>query len=137
VKNIKILLAPKRVLLVIALIWTGIVSYFCLINSNKVPTIEVPNLDKLIHVFFHFIFTIVWFLFFQKLFKSRNKIKPIVTAFLFSFVFGILIEILQQSITTTRSADVFDVFANSFGALLAILVILIFDKYTTFKIFQQ
>jgi len=120
---------PKYLLFLVALLWTGIVSYFCLINSSEIPTINIPNLDKCIHTFFHFVFTFVWFLFFRKQLQIDNAIKPLMYSFLFSFVFGITIEILQQSITTTRHADVLDVVANSIGATLALFTVLICNKF--------
>ena len=50
-------------------------------------------------------------------------------SFVFSFVFGIAIEMLQQSITTTRHADILDVVANSIGAILAVFTVLICNKF--------
>jgi VanZ family protein len=120
---------PKFLLFLVALFWTGVVSYFCLIKSSEMPKIEIPNLDKYVHVFFHFVFTFVWFLFFRKQLITEKIIKPLVYSFLFSFTFGITIEILQQTITTTRNADIFDVIANSTGALLSVSFILISDKF--------
>lgn len=120
---------PKYLLFLLALLWTGVVSYFCLVNSNEIPVINIQNLDKCIHVFFHFVFTFVWFLFFRKHLQSQKAIKPIVFSFLFSFVFGISIEILQELFTTTRHADIFDVAANVTGAILAIFTVLVCNKF--------
>ncbi|WP_243636357.1 VanZ family protein [Flavobacterium aquariorum] len=104
-------------------------SYFCLVNSNEIPVINIQNLDKCIHTFFHLVFTFVWFLFFQKQFQSDNRIKPLMYSFIFSFVFGIAIEILQNLITTTRSADVLDVLANVVGAILAVFMVVICNRF--------
>ncbi|PZX93541.1 hypothetical protein DOS84_08935 [Flavobacterium aquariorum] len=120
---------PKYFLFLVALLWTGIVSYFCLVNSNEIPVINIQNLDKCIHTFFHLVFTFVWFLFFQKQFQSDNRIKPLMYSFIFSFVFGIAIEILQNLITTTRSADVLDVLANVVGAILAVFMVVICNRF--------
>jgi VanZ family protein len=120
---------PKNILFVFALIWTGLIAYFCLIRSSAIPAIEIPNLDKCIHTFFHFVFTIVWFLYFRKQLQFEYAIKPLMYAVLFSFVFGILIEILQQTITTTRQADVLDVVANIIGSILAVFIVLMANKF--------
>jgi VanZ family protein len=104
-----------------------------LVDSSKIPTIQIENLDKWIHSFFHFVFTLVWFLFFKKQFQSNNNIvKSLLFAFFFSFCFGILIEFLQQLYTTTRKGDVLDVIANTFGALLGILTIVIGNRLSLF-----
>ena len=124
---------PKYLLFLVALLWTGIVSYFCLVNSNEIPVINIPNLDKCIHTFFHLVFTFVWFLFFYKQLKLDSIFKPLLISFLLSFLFGIGIEILQGLITTTRSADVLDGVANLIGALLAVSLVVVCDKYNILK----
>lgn len=120
---------PKYLLLLVALLWTSIVSYFCLVQSSDLPVINIQNLDKCIHVFFHFVFTFVWFLFLYKQLKLDSIFKPLLTSFLLSFVFGIIIEMLQGLVTTTRSADVMDGVANVTGATLAVVLVIICSKY--------
>ncbi|WP_369410634.1 VanZ family protein [Flavobacterium taihuense] len=90
--------------------------------------INIPNLDKCIHVFFHFVFTFVWFLFFRKQIQTDNFQNPLLYSFILSFVFGITIEILQELVTTTRSADIFDVLANLTGALVTVFTVFICNK---------
>jgi len=46
-----------------------------------------------------------------------------------SFVFGIAIELMQQFFTVTRNADVYDVFANLSGATLAVIAIILVNKF--------
>jgi glycopeptide antibiotics resistance protein len=50
--------------------------------------------------------------------------KTLIYAFLFSLLFGILIEVAQAIFTTTRKADILDVLANSLGGLFAVISIL-------------
>jgi VanZ family protein len=114
----------KNLFFWIALCWTGVVGFFCLTPSNDIPTVNIPNLDKLVHAFFHFVFTILWFLFFKKQVKKKNQLKLLVVAFCFSLLFGIGIEVLQNKLTTTRSGDFFDVLANLTGAILAFVLVL-------------
>jgi VanZ family protein len=120
---------PKFLLFVIALFWTGIVAYFCLVESGKIPTIEIPNLDKCIHTFFHFVFTIVWFLFLRKQLQNNTVIKPLLYSFLFSLFFGIGIEFMQQQCTTTRSGDFLDFVANAIGAILALFTVVLCNRF--------
>ena len=114
----------KRVFLFAALFWTGIILFFCLIQSSDVPKINIEEFDKVVHAFFHFVFVTLWFLFFNKKLNSVNSFQSLAISFVFSLVFGIIIEILQYY-TTTRSADIFDVLANTIGALLATLFIIL------------
>ena len=126
----KSLLVPKQIYLWAALLWAGVIAFFCLVQFNNVPLGNVSNLDKLVHAFFHFVLTILCFLFFQKHTSDINSLKPILVSFLFSVFFGIGIEIAQELLTTTRHADVFDVLANLSGAILGVAFILLFDLKT-------
>lgn len=128
VKLIKNLSEHKKILLWLAIIWTAVVTFFCLASFNELPKIEVDNFDKLGHITFHFGITFLWFLVYR--FKNLNENKrALIKAFLFSFFYGITIEICQDQFTTTRSGDVFDVFANMMGSLLAIIVLIFSAHY--------
>lgn len=133
VTHIKNLLVPKQIYFFTALFWAGVIAFFCLVQLNNVPLEEVSNLDKLVHVFFHFVLTVLCFLFFQKNTNAVNSLKPIMISFLFSVFFGIGIEIAQELFTTTRHADVFDVLANFSGAVLGVVTIILLDLKTKIR----
>lgn len=109
-----------------AIFWTGIIVYFSLVQCNDLPFKSVSNIDKLVHSFFHFVFTILWFLYFNVKLKSLRWTKSMLISVVFSLFFGMVIEILQESLTTSRHADIFDVFANISGASLASILIFCF-----------
>ncbi|WP_348822856.1 VanZ family protein [Flavobacterium aestuarii] len=98
-------------------------------QSSDLPVINIPDLDKLIHAFFHFVFTFVWFLFFYKQLKLESVYKPLLISFLLSFVFGIGIELLQGLLTVSRQADVLDGVANLAGAALSVFTVIICNKF--------
>ena len=129
----------KKTFFFLALFWAGIIAFFCLVDSSEIPkvTISIENLDKLVHIFFHFVFTSLLYLFFKKLFNNANKIKPVVISIVISFFFGIIIEILQELFTTTRHADVFDVLANLFGATLSVVTIIVLNKFVNLDKFLE
>lgn len=118
----------KKLFLFAALFWTGVILFFCLINSGELKQITIPNFDKVVHVFFHFVFTTLWFLFFKKKFESSSNYRALMVSVVFSFFFGIIIELLQQYFTTTRTGDVLDIVANLFGALSAASSIVLLNK---------
>jgi len=98
----------------------------CLITVEGV--IEMPNnKDKVIHATAYFIFTCLWFFTFLNSFK-KSKPQAIKTTVIYSIVFGIIIEVLQQVTTQTRQADYKDVIANIIGTLLAVLFINLITK---------
>lgn len=118
----------KKICLGLALSWTGIILYLCLIRASEIPSVTIPYVDKCVHAVFHFVFSLWWFLVLAFYFKSLSLIKKIVLVFLMSLSFGIMIELFQTYFTVTRNGDVADVLANTTGALLAIFVIKIVDK---------
>jgi len=119
----------KKIFLYLAIFWTGLILYLCLKNANEIKQIEIPNFDKIIHFVFHFVFTTLWFLYLKKKFNSSNNINLLVITLIISLVFGIAIELMQQYFTATRTADVFDVLANLFGAFLAVMSIILLNRY--------
>lgn len=86
------------------------------------PSNMPSNSDKVFHTIAYFIFTIVWYLFFTYKNKISTK-KAIIITVIYAIVFGIIIEILQHTLTQYRQADINDVIANTLGAILAVLII--------------
>ncbi|GIZ10390.1 VanZ family protein [Flavobacterium sp. UMI-01] len=123
----------KKLFFVAASLWTSVVLVLCLIRLDNTPQLNVVNLDKYIHSIFHFVFTMLWFLFFKLHFKKKNRFKPFIVAFLLSVSFGVLIELLQKYCTQSRSADVMDVLANMLGATLAVGLFYTLDSWKVLK----
>ncbi|CAA9197134.1 hypothetical protein FLACOL7796_01502 [Flavobacterium collinsii] len=121
---------PKQLLLIWAIICSGIITYFCLTDSSNIPAINFPSIDKIVHFCFHFGFTISWILFFKKELKGKapDDYKAYLISFIFSVFFGITIEILQGVLTVTRASDVTDVLANALGAIFGIFAAIVFKK---------
>ena len=121
---------PKQLLLLWAIVCSGIITYFCLTDSSNIPAISIPNIDKIVHFCFHFGFTISWILFFKKELKGKapDDYKAYFISFIFSVFFGITIEVLQSVLTTTRAADVIDILANTIGALAGVFTAIALKK---------
>ncbi|MDX6745654.1 VanZ family protein [Polaribacter sp. PL03] len=83
----------------------------------KMPkyNVSISHLDKLQHCFAYFTLSVSWLLTFYR----KNKKHLVV---LFCILFGIIIEILQHTITNYRTGDYLDVIANSLGVLLGLFV---------------
>lgn len=119
----------KQIFFYAALFWSGFILFSCLVPSNDIPQFNIPNLDKVIHSLFHFVFTSLWFLFFKKKLNSSNNFNPLTISFVFSIFFGMTIELMQHFFTLTRKADFFDVLANLSGATMAVITILLLNKF--------
>lgn len=114
----------KKIYLSAALIWTCSILFLCLASSSDLPDVGVKDADKYIHFTFHFIFVNLWFLYFNFI-NQRNSFKLVLFIFFASFLLGIFIELAQQTFTTTRKGDIFDILANVIGAITALTLILI------------
>jgi VanZ family protein len=101
-----------------------IIMYLSLANAHtfdKAPFIDIPNIDKAVHFCMYFGFMSVIIL------ENKNNIKSNGHLFLLGLIplsFGILMEILQATLTVTRSGSFFDALANSAGILVSILLLL-------------
>lgn len=85
-------------------------------SSVGVKMIKIKNSDKLAHIVAYLFLSFSW------LFATRNRFKTLkhkVLLVIFIIAFGIILEVLQEGLTTYRKADLNDVFANSVGILLA------------------
>lgn len=101
---------------------------FCLVQFNSVPLGTVSHLDKVVHAFFYFVLTFLLQLFLNE--SKANWSKKAVKSYSFvsAILFGIVIELVQETCTATRHADVLDVLANSTGALLSIGVFSMYER---------
>ncbi len=112
------------------------VTFSSLYSFSGVDTsgIKIPYLDKMVHFVFYFGATIFGVLAIQEKIKIVSKEKKLFIAVVFSILFGIIIEAIQYKFTATRHGDIYDIVANSLGALLAAWVFKrFFSKYLSLK----
>ncbi len=123
-KHIKTLLKDNIFFFALA-ITIGII---CL-SLIKMPktNIKISNIDKLYHSFAYFTLTISWLLSFYK--KPEKKYVIVIGC----IILGIIIEVLQGTLTIYRTGDYLDVLANSFGVLLALLIFNVISKKNYIK----
>lgn len=109
----------------LAVIWTTIVTYFCLKERLLLPSGLPKYADKIGHAIFHFGIVGFWFLALKPIYKSLAVEKLLYRCIFISVFFGLIIESCQAFFTETRSADWQDVAANCVGTILAALILLI------------
>jgi VanZ family protein len=86
---------------------------------EKVPIINIPHIDKIIHFGMYFGLTSVLVLENRK--ARRGTYSLLLIAFIALF-YGILIEFMQSVFTLTRSGNIYDAFADFAGILVSILL---------------
>ena len=107
-----------------------IIMYLSMANAHtfdKVP-INIPNFDKFVHFGMYFSFMSVL------IFENRKAIKSTGNLFLIGlipFFYGIIIEIMQSTLTSTRTGSIFDAMANLAGILISIFLCLLIRSYKT------
>lgn len=108
-----------------SIVWAIFILALCGIPGNqinKVKVIDIPHMDKFVHFFIYYVFTLL-LISENNNWKHRRKVT--VNAFLIaaaiSLGYGALIEVLQKILFINRSADIWDMIANTFGFLLAAL----------------
>ena len=107
--------SSERNFLFFAIVWTVFITVASLVSFNSVPKVAIPGNDKLVHILFYFFFVVFWSIALQKNFYLK---KYSFTVVFFAIVYGIIIEVLQGVLTTTREPDFYDVIANAFGAII-------------------
>jgi VanZ family protein len=91
------------------LLWAAFILVLSLIPPSSLPESSIIGIDKLVHLVFYFIFMWLCMLGWDMSLKK---------ALVLAVSYGLLIEILQHTLTSLRYFDLFDVVANSIGALL-------------------
>ena len=99
-----------------------IILYLSLASSDtfkNVPLIDIPNFDKVVHFLMYFgLMSVI-------IFENRRTIKSNKQLFLISlipFFYGILMELLQSALTSTRSCSFFDAAFDAIGIIASILL---------------
>ena len=113
-------MAPNKISLLLAVLWTGIILFLSFKAPSVNPKFIFPNQDKIVHFMFYFVFVFLWFSYL--LYKKKPTNLTLILLVLFSIAMGILIELAQGYLTTTRQADIYDVLANSLGSFVAFLI---------------
>ncbi|RXG29431.1 VanZ family protein [Leeuwenhoekiella palythoae] len=104
-------------------IYTAFIAFVCLMPMPHISDAPKDS-DKIVHLLAYTFFVGLWFLFFYCLKQKKDNFLPaLIKSCILAFIYGIIIEILQGELTTSRSADFNDVLANSIGIVIGILLV--------------
>lgn len=95
---------------------TAIIIYLSL-SSLEHLTVKISVSDKSLHTLAYTSLTLSW-LFAVK--KEHQQFRSKFIVAIAVFIFGVVLEILQEKLTVNRTMDYLDVIANSVGILLAL-----------------
>lgn len=113
----------KNIYLLLVVSSITFITIISLKESGDLSGKLLPYIDKVFHLFAYLVLT---FLFVKYLLLSHpkttlNKILTFVVVVL--IIYGIIIELLQAKLTTTRMSEFGDIIANITGIILGVIII--------------
>jgi len=95
-----------------------LVTILFLMPGSDIPGVEIPFIDKWVHIGLFLALSLLWTLLLDR--KDLAYTKAMVLLFLLLLFYGMVIELIQHTLLPTRTADPWDVLANTIGILLGI-----------------
>lgn len=111
-----------------SILWAAFVLYLCLMPASQLPHITIPNFDKLVHFTFYFVLAVLmyWGWLKQQSFSWLHK-NTWLKILLIASAYGLLIEVLQKTLTTDRHFEWLDEAADAAGAAVGLIASLILN----------
>lgn len=116
--------ANKNRAIIFTTLWTLLILVACIIPGREVPDVHLPFVDKWVHFLLFGGFSFLWLC---------TRVRPVwftgILVFLAAVLLGYLVELIQGSgITSGRSYDVYDIYADAVGGLLGVLLFFLLRK---------
>ena len=109
---------PKILVLVGAIFSTALLTVINFINLGSIPQIGLGFEDKLYHVGAYMVFSFLWG-YWSLLHYGRNTL---LIAGLSCLFYGILLEIIQNTVNSNRTFDLLDLLSNCLGVVFGIVI---------------
>jgi len=91
------------------------------------PRFQIPQLDKIVHFAFYFVACVLGVFFLRERSQGAMRLNKAIWVMVFSTIsFGILIEIIQHTLTVNRMGDFLDGIANTLGSLCAAIALKVY-----------
>lgn len=125
--------SEHKIIFIIAVFYTIALTLGSLIRPVKILQNPISNFDKLLHAGAYFGLTALWI--FWVLFKRSSKtqttsLKKSWQIFagisIIAVLYGVLMEVLQGTLTSYRTPDAWDILANTTGSVLALVACLLY-----------
>ena len=102
-----------------SILWAAFIFVICMMPARHIPRIRIPNFDKVVHTSIYIIFAVLtyygWSM--QTRFRGLHQ-KSILKIIILLASYGLMIEIMQETLTTDRHFEWLDELANTTGAVL-------------------
>ncbi len=116
-----------------ALLWTILILILISIPGNMLPKEEktfIPNFDKLIHATLFGSFVFLWSIYYAtRKEKNNHSNSRYVLILIIACLYGVATELMQKYLIPNRDYDIYDIMADSIGAVLGFLFVLLTVKW--------
>jgi len=116
-----------------ARLWTIFILILMAIPGNMLPREEktfIPNLDKLVHATLFGSFVFLWSIYYAtRKEKNNNSNSRFVLILIIACLYGVATELMQKYLIPNRDYDIYDIMADSIGAVLGFLFVLLTVKW--------
>jgi VanZ family protein len=116
-----------------ARLWTLFILILMAIPGNMLPKEEktfIPNLDKLVHATLFGSFVFLWSIYYAtRKERNNNSNSRFVLILIIACLYGVATELMQKYLIPNRDYDIFDIMADSIGAVLGYLFVLMTVKW--------
>jgi VanZ family protein len=116
-----------------ARLWTIFILILMSIPGNMLPKEEktfIPNLDKLVHATLFGSFVFLWSIYFAtRKEKNNHSNSRFVLILIIACLYGVATELMQKYLIPNRDYDIYDIMADSIGAVLGFLFVLLTVKW--------
>jgi VanZ family protein len=117
----------------LARLWTVFILILMAIPGNLLPREEktfIPNLDKLVHATLFGSFVFLWSIYYAtRKEKNNHSDSRFVLILIIACLYGVATELMQKYLIPNRDYDIYDIMADSIGAVLGFLFVLLTVKW--------
>lgn len=114
-------LSEPKTLFIFGLFYTLVITIVLLLPGKELPKYELP-IDKLAHVLLQMCLAVIWLIYFFVRNELNLTVRSVGLILTTCFIYGIVIEIIQQRFVVYRQADIWDIAANTLGLILGYIV---------------
>jgi VanZ family protein len=120
----------NKILLSLALLYTIALAIISLLKATDLPDVDIDNGDKYAHTIAYALLCLFWYI----ALKANSINAALVKAVTISIIYGIILEVLQGTLTEARVTDLYDILANCIGVVFISLIIALRNKTHVKKI---
>ncbi|AFU68967.1 hypothetical protein P700755_002177 [Psychroflexus torquis ATCC 700755] len=109
-----------------AILCTASILVLSISDISSLPKLQISYEDKFYHFVAYFVLNSIWLIALFK--KNEYQLKKLLSISFSIIVFGIIIEVIQGSVTDSRAFDIFDILANSIAVVVSFFCFMLVKK---------